>query len=127
MGWAALSAAANRVAYDRLGSVPVAAGAITGRGFWQQGGELLLNGEAIMVDFLLAIEVATFGGLGWSDPVTVDGKAFKVLHQPIRIGDGTWANVPLLEVTAQALNLTTLDGRPIVTLDGRNLTTLATA
>ena len=45
MGWATLSAAANRVAFDRLGSVSVVAGAVTGQGFLMQNSELILGGE----------------------------------------------------------------------------------
>ena len=73
MGWATLSAAANRVAFDRLGSVSVTAGAASGRGFLAQNSELALGSEVVFIDYLLTVETTTFGGLTYGDAVTVDG------------------------------------------------------
>ena len=71
MGWATLSAAANRVAAARLGSVSVIAGAVTGRGFLKQNSEMLLNGEIVSIDYALTVETLIFGALAYGAAITV--------------------------------------------------------
>jgi hypothetical protein len=95
MGWATLSAAANRVAFDRLGSVSVVAGAASGRGFLAQNSELILGGEITIIDYLLTVPTATFGSLSYGDAITVDGASYKVETQPQRFDDGSFCRVPL--------------------------------
>ncbi len=124
MGWATLSAAANRVAFDRLGSVSVTAGAASGRGFLAQNSELALGSEVVFIDYLLTVETTTFGGLTYGDAVTVDGTAYKVEHQPLRFDDGTFCRVPLVLAPVTANRITTLSGLNLTTLDGRYLVTL---
>jgi len=124
MGWATLSAHANRVAFDRLGSVSVVAGAVSGRGFLAVNSELILGGEAVMIDYLLTVETAAFGSLGYGDTITVDGQNYKVEHQPMRFDDGAFCRVPLVKSAAVANNITTLSGLRLVTQDGRYLVTL---
>jgi hypothetical protein len=99
MGWATLSAAANRVAYDRLGSVSVIAGAVTGRGFLKMNSEMLLGGEIISIDYALTCETALFGGLIYGAAISVDSQSFEVRHEPMRVDDGTLCVVPLARVT----------------------------
>jgi len=125
MGWATLSAAANRVAFDRLGSVSVVAGAVTGQGFLSQNSEIILGGELTIIDYLLTVPTATFGSLGYGDAITVDGISYKVETQPQRFDDGTFCRVPLVKSAAVANNIATLSGLRLVTLDGRYLVTLA--
>jgi hypothetical protein len=125
MGWATLSAAANRVAFDRLGSVSVVAGAVTGQGFLSQNSELILGGELTIIDYLLTVPTSTFGSLGYGDAITVDGVSYKCETQPQRFDDGTFCRVPLVKSAAVANNITTLSGLRLVTLDGRYLVTLA--
>lgn len=118
MGWATLSAAANRVAFNRLGSVPVVAGAVTGQGFLSQNSELILGGEITIIDYLLTVPTATFGSLSYGDLITVDGVAYKVEHQPMRFDDGTFCRVPLMKTTAEPA------GPPLTTISGSRLITL---
>ena len=125
MGWATLSAAANRVAFDRLGSVSVVAGAVSGRGFLALNSELILGGEINVIDYMLTVPSATFGTLGYGDAITVDGQSYKVETSPMRFDDGTFCRVPLIKSAAVANNITTLAGLRLVTLDGRYLVTLA--
>jgi len=125
MSWATLSASANRVARDRLGSVSVTAGAIAGRGFLAQNSEIILGGEAVFIDYMLTVETPTFGGLSYGDTITVDGASYKVEHQPMRFDDGGWCRVPLMKIAAVSNNITTLSGLRLVTQDGRYLVTLA--
>ena len=101
MGWATLSAAANRVAFARLGSVSVTAGAVSGEGFLAQNSELILGGEITIIDYLLTVSTQVFGGLSYGDLINVDGIEFKVEHQPMRFDDGTFSRVPLVRVTPE--------------------------
>ena len=98
MGWATLSAAANRVAFDRLGSVIVTAGAVSGQGFLAQNSEMILGGEITIIDLLLTVPTATFGSLSYGDLVTVDGTSYKCETQPQRFDDGTFCRVPLVKM-----------------------------
>jgi hypothetical protein len=127
MSWATLSAAANRVAFARLGSVSVTAGAVSGRGFLLQNSEIILGGEITVIDYLLEVLTAEFGSLSYGDTLIVDGQYYKAEIQPQRYGDGTWSKVPLQPTTAPvaaANNITTLAGLRLTTLDGRYLITL---
>ena len=110
MSWATLSAAANRVAFDRLGSVSVVAGAVSGHGFLSQNSELILGGEITIIDYLLTVPTALFGGLTYGDTLTADGNTYKVEHQPMRFDDGTFCRVPLVKITAEQANGIILDG-----------------
>ena len=125
MGWATLSAAANRVAYDRLGSVSVTAGAVTGRGFLKMNSEMLLGDQIISIDYALSCETSIFGALAYGESITVDGQRYEVRHEPMRQDDGTFCLVPLSKATLASNNVVTLDGLRLVTQDGRYLTTIA--
>lgn len=125
MSWASLSASANRVAFDRLGSVSVTAGAASGRGFLKQNSEMLLGGEVISIDFALTCETSIFGSLAYGDLVTVDGTSYEVRFEPMRQDDGTFCLVPLAKPVLVINNITTLSGLRLVTQDGRRLLTLA--
>ena len=100
MGWATLSAAANRVAFARLGSVSVTAGAVSGEGFLAQNSELILGGEINMIDYLLTVPTATFGNLGHGAAITVDGQSYKVETQPMRFDGGALCRIPLIKSAA---------------------------
>ncbi len=95
MGWATLSATADRLALGFLGSVPVTAGASSGRGFLLQNSELVLEGQLVLVDYVLQVPAATFGHLDYQNNVTVNGRAFKVVHKGLRTGEGTWVSIPI--------------------------------
>ena len=110
MGWATLSAAANRVAFDRLGSVSVVAGAVTGQGFLSQNSEIILGGELTIIDYLLTVPTSTFGSLSYGDLVTVDGTSYKCETQPQRFDDGAFCRVPLVKSDP--------DQAPVLILDG---------
>ena len=95
MGWATLSAAANRVAFNRLGSVSVVAGAVTGQGFLSQDSEMALGGDVVFIPYLLEAETSKFGDLQYGDAITVDGVGYIVEQKPLRVDDGTFCKVPL--------------------------------
>ena len=126
MGWATLSAAANRVAYDRLGSVSVIAGAVTGQGFLKQYSEVLLGDAIVSIEYALSVETSIFGALTYGDAVVVDGSSYEVRHEPMRQDDGTWCLVPLSKSALQVSNsITTLSGLRLITQDGRYLIPIA--
>lgn len=89
MSWATLSAAANRVAFNRLGGVSVTAGAASGMGILNRNAELVSDGQVISVEYHLTVETAIFGALQYGAAITVDGESFVVRQAPMVIGDGT--------------------------------------
>lgn len=89
MSWATLSAAANRVAFNRLGGVSVTAGAASGMGILNRNAELVSDGQVISVEYHLTVETAIFGALQYGDVLTVGSETFVVRQGPMMIGDGT--------------------------------------
>ena len=77
--------------------VPVTAGAVSGVGILDQNSEIILGGELTIIDYLLTVPTATFGGLTYGDLVTVDGVSYKVETQPQRFDDGAFCRVPLVK------------------------------
>jgi len=77
--------------------VPVTAGAVSGVGILDQNSEIILGGELTIIDYLLTVPTATFGGLTYGDLVTVDGASYKVETQPQRFDDGAFCRVPLVK------------------------------
>ena len=90
--------------------VPVVAGAVSGVGILDVNSELVLGGEAVMIDFLLTARTDQFGSLGYGDTITVDGQNYKVEHQPMRFDDGAFCRVPLVKVTPDPAIDYILDG-----------------
>ena len=90
--------------------VPVTAGAVSGVGILDVNSELILGGEAVMIDYLLTVSTATFGHLGYGDLVDVDGVTYKAEQQPIRFDDGAFCRVPLAKVTPDPAIDYILDG-----------------
>jgi hypothetical protein len=125
MSWATLSASCNRVAFNRLGSVSVVAGAVTGRGFLKMNSEMLVGDQIISIDYGFTCEVALFGHLTYGSDITIDGTAYTVRHEPMRIDDGTFCLVPLAKAALVTNSIMTLNGLRLVTLSGQYLTTIA--
>lgn len=90
--------------------LPVVAGAATGAGILDLNSEIILGGEAVMIDYLLTVPTATFGSLGYGDMLTVDGQAYKVESQPLRFDDGMFCRVPLMKVDGDAAPTFIFDG-----------------
>jgi hypothetical protein len=105
MGWATLEASANRVAFARLGSVSVVAGAASGRGFLKMNSEVILGREVIVIDYMLEALTADFGNLAYGQTITVGGESYKVEMQPQRIDPGAWCRIPLMKVAAVVIPL----------------------
>jgi hypothetical protein len=124
MGWATLSAAANRVAFNRLGGVSVTAGATSGMGILNRNAELVQDGQVISVEYHLTVETALFGGLVYGDVITVGAEQFVVRQAPMMIGDGTDCFVLLEKMAVIGNTITTISGLTITTLAGVPLITL---
>jgi hypothetical protein len=102
--------------------VPVVAGAVSGVGILDMNSELILGGEINVINYLLTVPTATFGGLGYGSVITVDGTGYKCETQPMRFDDGAFCRVALVLVPMNGI--TTLAGLRLTTLDGRYLITL---
>lgn len=124
MGWATLSAQANRVAFSRLGGVSVTAGAASGMGILNRNAELVSDGNVISVEYHLTVETAIFAAVQYGDAITVDGEAFIVRQGPMVIGDGTDCFLLLEKALIIGNTITTLSGLTITTLAGDPLITL---
>jgi len=94
MSWATLAASTNRVALNRLGSVVVTSGAVTGRGFLLMPSQLVLDGMVITTDYTLTVLADDFGGLLYGDAITVDGVNYGV-RETRKLDDGTWSEILL--------------------------------
>jgi hypothetical protein len=95
--------------FDGFG-VPVTVGAVSGVGIFDKGGELVLNGQAVDVDYLLTVPTSTFGNLGYGNAITVDGQTYKVEYQPMPFDDGTFCRISLIKITANDVPVLILDG-----------------
>jgi hypothetical protein len=127
MGWATLSAAADRVAQKRLGGVPFACNGVTGTGFLLRRSRFVLDGEMMTVRWFLTALTSEASGFSYGDTIVADGKTFRVELQPQPFEDGTWCEVPLSDpivipmvtgflTTTTGLQLTTTTGVPLQTI-----------
>ena len=103
--------------------VAVTAGAVSGLGILDQNSEIILGGEITIIDYLLTVPTATFGGLTYGQAVTVGGVNYKAETQPQRFDDGTFCRVALMPVAVAARYLATLSGLAIKARDGSVLAT----
>ena len=95
MDWARLSATADRLALDFMGSVEVVTPWSSGRGFLDQNSELVLEGQVVMVDYVLKAQAAVAAQLDYGDQVTIGGRGFSVTHKALRYSEGAWVTVPV--------------------------------
>lgn len=83
----------------RLGRVSVVAGAVTTTGMFDQQSELVLDGQVVSVENALTIRTSELGSLGYGALVTVDGEAYRVRSEPIRMADGLLSVMSLERVS----------------------------
>lgn len=124
MGWATLSASADRVARARLGGVSVTAGATTyNGGILNRSQEMTAEGHISSDVYELNVPTALFGGLLYNDPITVNGQSFTVRYQPQPLGGGenclVYLNGPI--TVAGGTRIITQSGLALMTQDGRYL------
>lgn len=75
--------------------VPVTTPWGAGAGFLDQNAELVLQGQVVMVDYLLNAPAALAAQLDYGDQLTIGGRAFNVTHKALRYSDGLWVMVPV--------------------------------
>ena len=75
--------------------VSITAGAVSGIGHLDVNSELILNGQVVMIDYAVTCRTDLFGALTYGSAVTVNGVAYKVIHEPLRVADGVFCVVPL--------------------------------
>lgn len=75
--------------------VPVQTPLSTGKGLLDQNSELVLDGQVVMVDYVLTSTSALVGQLDYGDLVTIGGRQFSVTHAGMRFSDGSWMSVPV--------------------------------
>jgi hypothetical protein len=97
MSWATLSASANRVAFARLGSVNVTAGAVTAQGFLVMPGQILADGMSISTDYTLTALAVDFGNLIYGASVTVESTLYTVRDNRL-LDDGGFCEISLQKV-----------------------------
>lgn len=124
MGWATLSASADRVARARLGGVSVTAGATTYvGGILNRSQEMTAEGHISSDVYELNVPTALFGGLLYNDPITVNGQSFTVRYQPQPLGGGenclVYLNGPI--TVAGGTRIITQSGLALITQDDRYL------
>ena len=124
MGWATLSASADRVARAKLGGVSVTAGATTYvGGILNRSQEMTAEGHISSDVYELNVPTALFGGLLYNDPITVNGQSFTVRYQPQPLGGGenclVYLNGPI--TVAGGTRIITQSGLALITQDGRYL------
>jgi hypothetical protein len=101
--------------------VTVTANGTTGLGILDMPGEYLHNERVITNEYLLRAETSKFGTLGYNDSITVEGVAYTVREQPLKVDDGTFCLVLLTKddiISTAAENLTTISGLNLTTILG---------
>jgi hypothetical protein len=121
MGWATLSAAADRAAQRHLGGIEFSCNGITGTGFLLRRSRFLLDEEAISVRWFLTALTSDASSFSYGHALVANGQTFRVECQPQLIEDGTWCEIPLSDPIS-------LQPQPVITLilsttTGQQLTT----
>lgn len=130
MSWATRQQLHVRTMNRVLGGVPVTWGAVQSEGMLRKGGELVINGQAEVVETILDnLPTALFGSLVHGDLLTADGNTYEVTYDPSPMGDGAFCRVILQGPIAaappsyEARVLTTASGAWLVTSTGNPITT----
>ena len=110
----------------RLGRVAVQFGQLSTFGMFDRKSEIVLDEQVLSLENALTVKTSELGNLTYGDQLNVDGAAYKVRHEPMRMADGLLSIVLLEEIisVATATYLTTLSGLQLVTLDNRQIRTL---
>jgi hypothetical protein len=110
----------------RLGRVAVQFGQLSTFGMFDRKSEIVLDEQVLSLENALTVKTSELGNLTYGDQLNVDGAAYKVRHEPMRMADGLLSIVLLEEIisAATATYLTTLSGLQLVTLDNRQIRTL---
>jgi hypothetical protein len=72
----------------RLGRVPVVSGNVSTTGIFDEKSELVLDEQVVSVENALTVLTSELGHLRYGDAITVNGVAYRVRHEPMRMADG---------------------------------------
>ena len=75
----------------------VNAGAIVGLGFMDRQSQLVMGDHVVTVDYALTVRTDLFGLLQYGAQIEYEGQAYRLQHEPTRIGDGRFC-VLMLEL-----------------------------
>jgi hypothetical protein len=73
----------------------ITAGAVSGLCILDENSEIILGGQVVMVDYTATCRADLFGGLQFGAAVAIDGVAYTVRHEALRIADGLYCVLPL--------------------------------
>ena len=125
MSWASRHNLLARAVNRQLGGVSVIWGVVSGDAILEQNGELILREQVVTTEYALHnLRSDLFGSLSYGDLVSVNGDSFRVIHEPVKQGDGMFCVAVLEKIEAIAMYITTLAGLRLKTLDDRLLVTL---
>ena len=125
MSWASRHNLLARAVNRQLGGVSVIWGVVSGDAILEQNGELILREQVVTTEYALHnLRSDLFGSLSYGDLVSVNGDSFRVIHEPVKQGDGMFCVAALEKIEAIAMYITTLAGLRLKTLDDRLLVTL---
>jgi len=96
MGWASYQNLLIRTVNQAYDAVPVVWGSIVTEGLLRKDSEIQVEDRLVIVDAVLRnIPTALLGGLSYGELITVAGQAYRVEHDPIKLGDGAYCSIPL--------------------------------
>ncbi len=81
-----------------LGRVPVVAGAVSTTGIFDEKSELVLDENVVSVENALTVLYSELGHLRYGASITVNGVAYRVRHEPMRMADGLLCVISLEKV-----------------------------
>lgn len=82
----------------QLGRVPVVAGNVSTTGMFDQQTELVLNDQMVSIENALTVLTSELGHLRYGNAITVNGVAYIVRQEPMRMADGLLCVVSLESV-----------------------------
>jgi hypothetical protein len=96
MSWASRHNLLARAVNRQLGGVSVVWGAVIGDAILEQNGELILRDQVVSTEYALHnLRSDLFAALSYGDLISVNGDSFRVIHEPMKQGDGMFCVAPL--------------------------------
>jgi hypothetical protein len=107
MSWASRHNLLARAVNRQLGGVSVTWGAVNGDAILEQNGELVLRDQVVSTEYALHnLRSDLFAGLSYGALLSVNGDSFRVIHEPLKQGDGMFCVAVLEKVEAVGTELT---------------------
>jgi hypothetical protein len=101
MSWASRHNLLARAVNRQLGGVSVVWGAVIGDAILEQNGELILRDQVVSTEYALHnLRSDLFAALSYGDLISVNGDSFKVIHEPMKQGDGMFCVAALEKIEA---------------------------